>query len=283
VRSVALATLVMILSAGPAPALAQSLDGSRASVLRQARIAREHDYTLLRDEAHLLRFVRLGLLVPLQSNADFRLNTVSFPYARPEVRTFIHRLSAQYRRACGERLVVTSLTRPLNRQPRNASNLSVHPAGMAVDLRIPANGNCRRWLESTLLFLEGQGVVEATRERRPPHYHVAVFPTQYRRYVARLGGEVQTAAAPAPARAAGAGTGAGAADGTQVAELGAAIRGATGGGAPGAAAATYRVRRGDTLWQIARRHGTTIEELKEANGLSSPRILPGQMLTIPAR
>ena len=38
---------------------------------------------------------------------------VSFPFARPEVELFVQRLSGQYRRACGEQLVVTSLTRPI--------------------------------------------------------------------------------------------------------------------------------------------------------------------------
>lgn len=45
---------------------------------------------------------------------------------------------------------------------------------------------CRNWLESTLLYLEEAGVLEATRERRPPHFHVAVFPDQYGGYVERL-------------------------------------------------------------------------------------------------
>ena len=86
--------------------------------------------------------------------------------------------------ATGERLVITSLTRPLSRQPENASALSVHPAGMAVDLRIPASKWNRAWLEQTLLSLEDKAVLDVTREHHPPHYHVAVFPVQYEQYVA---------------------------------------------------------------------------------------------------
>lgn len=48
-----------------------------------------------------------------------------------------------------------------------------------------------------------------------------------------------------------------------------------------AANISYKVRRGDTLSAIARNHGTTIKALKRANGLSSDRILAGQVLTIP--
>src|SRR5690606_40865182 len=40
------------------------------------------------------------------------------------------------------------------------------------------------WVESTLLMLEKEGVLEATHERRPPHYHVALFPRHYKRYFA---------------------------------------------------------------------------------------------------
>ncbi len=167
------------------PAAAQNLRGSASSLDRQTAQAIRHDFTYLTGAAQLRRFVDAGYLVPVDGNRDFRLQDVSFPVARPEVRLFIERLSSQYRRACGEQLVVTSLTRPRSHQPRNASDRSVHPTGMAVDLRRPA-GRCRQWLEETLRALEVRGVLEATAERRPPHYHVAVFPERYAAYVDRL-------------------------------------------------------------------------------------------------
>ena len=44
----------------------------------------------------------------------------------------------------------------------------------------------------------------------------------------------------------------------------------------------YVVRRGDTLFSIARRFGTTIGAIAQANGLSNPRyIRAGQGLIIP--
>jgi len=103
----------------------------------QYRRALQYDYTFIKDPAEVRRFVRGGLLVPVPGNSDYQVDEdVSFPFARPEVLTFIERLSRQYRAACGEVLVVTSLTRPKNRQPRNSSKRwSVHPTGMAVDLR----------------------------------------------------------------------------------------------------------------------------------------------------
>jgi hypothetical protein len=74
--------------------------------------------------------------------------------------------------------------RASERQPANAHALSVHPAGMAVDLRVSQQEACRAWLESKLLGLEEQRVLNGIREFRPPHYHVAVFPAQYTAYVA---------------------------------------------------------------------------------------------------
>ena len=132
------------------PAHAQTLLGSIASVDRQHAVAVEHDYTFLERGKDVKRFVGLGLLVPVPGGAHYELAGVSFPYARPALKTFVERLAAQYHAACGEALVVTSLTRPAVRQPRNASDLSVHPAGMAVDLRYPRNSKCRRWLEKSV-------------------------------------------------------------------------------------------------------------------------------------
>jgi hypothetical protein len=178
--------LLSIMPLATSHAVDSGLGGSMASMRRQHQVAKENDYTFLRTAAQVREFVREDRLLKLESNADLFVNNVSFPYARPEVKLFVERLAQQYREATGKRLVVTSLTRPLSRQPRNAHELSVHPAGMAVDFRVPSNSNDRRWLENTLLTLESLELLDATRERRPPHYHVAVFPDRYSTYVETL-------------------------------------------------------------------------------------------------
>ena len=252
----------------PTSSAAQSLRGSSRSLTAQNAQARAHDFTYLRTPAHVQRFVELGYLVPLHGNRDYELdNEVSFPYARPQVRTFVERLAGQYRRACGEVMVVTSLTRALNRQPPNASSRSVHPTGMAVDLRRSNHRPCRAWLEDVLLSLEANGVLEATRESRPPHYHIALYPEPYTRYVDGL---ATRTAQTAETRVAAATEGAAAARPTEEA------------GVPGARSGSYRVRSGDALWDIARAHGTTIAAIQRSNNLRSSRIYPGQLLTIPS-
>jgi hypothetical protein len=185
--------VLFLVSLTPTPE-AQSLRGSKRSMQEQFNEAKENDLTRLRTPAQVEKFEDLGLLVELKGSASYRISGARFPVARPSVKLFVDRLAPQYRVACGEKLVVTSLTRPINRQPRNASKLSVHPAGMSVDLRISRKPSCRAWLEKTLLQLERADVIEATRERRPPHYHVAVFPDNYRAYVKRRDANTRAAA-----------------------------------------------------------------------------------------
>ena len=85
-------------------------------------------------------------------------------------------------------------------------------------------------------------VLEATRERYPPHYHVAIFPNQYAGYVEMLQGRTAS----------------------RTAEI------------------SYTVRSGDSLWTIARRHQTTVNELRQVNGLQGSTIYAGQILEVPA-
>lgn len=240
-----LGLLIAALTLGTLPSglYAQSLQGSAASLDVQNRIARQHDFTYIESPNRVRFFAEQGWLVRVRPTGDFRLdNEVSFPYARPEVALFVRRLGAQYRSACGEQLVVTSLTRPTTRQPRNASDRSVHPTGMAVDLRYSTNRNCRGWLEGVLTSLERQGVLEATRERRPVHYHVAIFPQQYASYVESL-------------------------EGRQALRLQERF--------------AYTVQRGDSLWEIARSHGTSVEDLRAVNDLDGSQIYAGQVITVP--
>ncbi|RTR26673.1 M23 family metallopeptidase [Deinococcus radiophilus] len=50
---------------------------------------------------------------------------------------------------------------------------------------------------------------------------------------------------------------------------------------PSSLAATYTVVRGDTLWGIAQRSGTTVADLRAANGLNTDALEVGQVLQLP--
>lgn len=221
---------------------AQSLRGSPTSVDRMYHHARSHGIYFYKTGQGVRDAYENGTFLRLSGNADYQVHNVRYPYVRPAVLTFVERLASQYRSACGERLVVTSAVRPRSFRLANGHYKSVHPAGIAVDLRKPRSGSCRVWLRGVLQSLEAAGVLEATEEHHPPHFHVAVFPTPYRRYVKRKGGEVHVAS--------------------------------SGGG-------TYHVRRGDSLWAIARRYDTSVSRLKTTNGLNSSHLAVGQVLIIP--
>lgn len=223
----------------------QSLLGSRSSVDLMFRNAQQQDLYFYQTSAGVRRAATNGSLVRLSGNGNYQLSGVSQPYVLPTTRTFVERLASQYRNACGERLVITSAARPKSQRLANSVDKSVHPTGMAVDLRKPTSGRCLSWLRSTLVSLERRGLLEATEERRPPHFHVAIFPRQYGRYV---GGGA------APTKVASAST-------TDFER--------------------YTVRRGDSIWSIARRTRVSVEDIKLANNLTSSRILAGQVIRIP--
>ena len=249
----------------PAVAGAQSLRGSKASIARMHTQAVEHGLHFYETAAGAREAATRGRFRRLAGNADYRVHLVSFPYVTDETALFVERLASQYRRACGEQLVVTSALRPESRQPRNSTDLSVHPTGMAVDLRKPTRASCLKFLRTTLLALEAQGVLEATEERRPPHFHVAVFPRPYVRYVGapatRLAAASATAVEPEAERAA-----------THAPR-------ATTRATP--AVQRHRVRSGDTLWDLARKYGTTVKRIRQTNKLASSSIRPGQQIVIP--
>jgi len=196
-QKLALAALVTFAAAFPPAADAGTLRGSPSSMKQQHEIAVDEDLTFTKKPDQVEHLVDSGTLVRVVPNSDFAMSNVSFPYVRPEVLLFIQRLAAQYHADNDAKLVVTSLTRPAALQPKNAHKLSVHPAGMAVDFRVPATASQRAWLENALLGLENASVLDVTREKNPPHYHVAVFPAEYLAYASqRLAAESAPAAKP---------------------------------------------------------------------------------------
>jgi hypothetical protein len=227
-------------------AAAQSLRGSAASVDLMYERAQDDDLTFYRTPSAVRTAIDDGLLVPVPLGSDVAIaHGVRHPYVLPSTRDWLTEFAHRYRDRCGDALVVTSGARSLAEQPRNGSAKSVHPTGMAVDLRRPT-GTCLRWLRTALLSEERAGVVEATEERHPRHFHVAVFPGMPAiavRISSHPGFHPGATSRPAYER--------------------------------------YRVRPGDTLWDIAKRSDTTVAALRAINKLRSVQIVPGQTLLVP--
>lgn len=180
--TVVLALLALMLPTVPVhaqrrtQAVPSELRGSRESVEKMYRFAADNRMTFYLTPMTLERGIAENRLVPLTGGATYELTRgVGFSYATREARDFVSAFAPQYLAACGSPLTVTSAARPYSRQPRNANPHSVHPTGIAVDLRKPFRGPCLTWVRSALAKLENDGIIEATEERRPAHLHLAVL------------------------------------------------------------------------------------------------------------
>ncbi len=162
-----------------------TLKGSHEKMVRQNTVAHEDHYLFAQTPEDIANEVAAHQLVALPGSAYYSTKGVSFAFARPQVLSFVERLAYEYNQACGQAMVITSLVRPISLQPRNASPLSVHPAGMAVDLHVPDPGPCRTWLVQRLLTLASYNVLDVTEEMHPHHLHVAVFPNAYVAWAAK--------------------------------------------------------------------------------------------------
>jgi hypothetical protein len=244
------------------------LHGSKESVEKMYSFAVSHRMPFYLTPTNVDKAIADGRLVALTGDSTYELTRgVGFSYATREAKQFVLAFAPQYLAACGVPLTVTSAARPMSRQPHNANPHSVHPTGIAVDIRRPPPGPCLTWVRGALADLEARGVIEATEEHHPVHLHVAVLmqpgarlalPNMVRTVVARQApvaspvsvtasaGEVSLASnTPKQPRA-------------------------------------YLVRQGDTIWDIANRTGVTMEDLKRANGRTSSTLRPGTTLALPA-
>lgn len=259
------------------------LRGSQESVQKMWDFATTHGLAFYQTPRDIDKAVAEGKLVPLDGDTTYQLTpSVGFSYATREAKQFVAAFAPQYFAACGAPLIVTSAARPTNRQPRNSNPYSVHPTGIAVDLRRPPAGACQTWLRKALAELEDQGYIEATEERRPVHLHVAVL-TEPGKLAALppVGSDALAGVAPRAQRSDG--------------DLGPrppapairvsnppARRAPDAGGKP-LGVVTYRVREGDTLWDVARRNGVSVSALARANRRSARGVLKvGTVLRVPA-
>ena len=250
---------------------AQTLRGSPASVDLMYTTAHSRDLAFLQARGDIYEAAEDGELKMLSITDDLDLERVAYPFVLPATKRFADSLAAEYHKGCGQRLVVTSGSRPIDEQPPNASPKSVHPTGMAVDFHKPAEP-CLTWLRKNLLALEDAHVIEATEEHHPPHFHVAVLHQAPEPRRAVLASATTGAASPGTKTNVAAG---------DVAPTPVSNRAKSSAStSSGDDVTTYRVRAGDNLWTIAQRHNTTVERIEQLNGLHGSRLRVGQTLKL---
>ena len=285
--AVALLSVAPVAAAQRAGRQPSALRGSKASVEKMYSFAREHGYPFYLTPATLDDAIAKGKLVPLPGDETYELaRGVGFSYSTAESREFIMQFAPQYLAVCGTPLTVTSAARPMSRQPRNANPHSVHPTGIAVDIRRPYPGPCLTWVRSALAELESRGFVEATEEHHPVHIHLAVLKAPGARFrLPDLTNGVRVARQTPPS------TLASTTPASSVLPAPATVSNVSNGSislAPalrtdsGTSARLYQVRQGDTLWDVAQMAGVSVKALAAANKRSTRAVLkPGTVLKLP--
>jgi LysM repeat protein len=251
----------------------KDLQGSKASVEKMYDFALRYRYPFYLTPTTLDTAIARGRLVALTGDSTYELTRgVGFSYATREAKQFVTLFAPQYLAACGAPLTVTSAARPMSRQPHNANPHSVHPTGIAVDIRRPPPGPCLTWVRGALDELETKGIVEATEEHHPVHLHIAVLQAPGARVALPdlTHGVVVARVAPAPVVSA-------ASNGVvSVVAFPGALRDSA------ARPRTYQVRQGDTLWDVAQKTGFSVRAIADANHRSMAAVLqPGTVLTLP--
>jgi hypothetical protein len=248
----------------------EALRGSRASVEKMYDFAQRYQYPFYLTPSTLDDAIATGKLVPLTGDENYELTRgVGFSYATTEARDFVMQFAPQYLAACGVPLTVTSAARPMSRQPRNANPHSVHPTGIAVDIRRPYPGPCLTWVRTALAQLEARGFVEATEEHHPVHLHIAVLRAPGARFtLPDLTNGVRVARQPTTPEAT-----------VASANGDVSLIAATN---DWARTRVYLVRDGDTLWDVAQKTGVSVPALARANNRSPKSVLrPGTMRALP--
>lgn len=142
---------------------------------RQLAFVHANTIPLMYTLSDYWRNVETGHFVTLQHPA--LVVSARRPHVLPSTAHFMYRIAEQYNASGCGKLRVNDATRLVSERPRNGSPYSVHPAGMALDLRvIDLNETCYAVFEGLLRDAEASGQADVTREYFPPHFHVVVVP-----------------------------------------------------------------------------------------------------------
>ena len=168
-----------------------SLKGTAQSLEYQNCMADRKDWTRIRDDKQLKRFLEAGLLVPLPQNKyvqiDKRLKK-KYRYVRPATRAFILEISQAFYVEFGKPLWINSAARTVKHQEKlkksnpNAARgdrpgrRSSHLTGATFDFgKKKLNKVQVRWLGNQLIDNERVGRAETTEEFSQAVFHTMVF------------------------------------------------------------------------------------------------------------
>lgn len=179
---------------------AATLRASSQSQLIQNRQADEDNLSRMEDLEMVARFVRLELLVPVDSRTrDYYIHNIPDErrYLRPWAKLFLERISRQYRSRFGSAMRITSLVRTeehqrrLQRRNPNAAaasgeKRSAHLTGACVDISKKGMSRAQtRWVRQVLSSLKEEGYLYAIEEFTIPNFHIMVH-RDYPDYVEML-------------------------------------------------------------------------------------------------
>lgn len=168
-----------------------SLRGTPQSLAYQNCMADRLDYSRIKDDKQLKRFVRAGLLVPLRESRyvkmDGRLKG-KYRYVRPETRRFVEQIGRRFYAEFGKPLWVNSAARTVEYQRRLTRNnpnaarggkkdsRSSHLTGATIDFgKKKLTQRQLAWLRNRLLMNERVGRAETTEEFGQAVFHIMVL------------------------------------------------------------------------------------------------------------
>ncbi len=158
------------------------LGGELSSSERQLAYTKANAIPLISSNADYWELVRRGYLVSLR-HPDLEVGAKR-PHVLPTTARFIYEIAEQFRTAGCGRLRINDATRLVSERPKNGSPYSVHPAGMALDVRvINLSERCYAELNRLLHTAEAELQADVTREYKPEHFHVVVIPYEEVRFI----------------------------------------------------------------------------------------------------
>lgn len=130
--------------------------GCQSTSAQQYAYAKSRGLPSARNEAEFQILLANGTFVPIEAGPFLQV-LAKRPYARPETVRMVYELAPQYTAAGCGKLTVTDAARLTSEVYKGSSPDSVHPFGMAVDLRLRfITPVCADWLRAKGRDFEAQ-------------------------------------------------------------------------------------------------------------------------------